>query len=254
MKKLLSMLLLCAMLTCMLASCDTFTAASTIAQADKALEEAPYTVTMSMDFTCEDATLNRIFDALTMEFPVSVDGENLSMSMSTDVMGVTAAVDMTIADKVLYYNASIMGQSIKMKATLSEEDYKKFIEENSSEMPVNSASFETVTMETVDGKKVITCTGITTEGLTQMNDLLADALKTAGASSTVSDLTMTMTVADGKYETMALTATYSVTAAGETHTVSMTMTAAYSYEDVAPITAPADADSYTDVSYSDIMG
>lgn len=254
MKKLLSVLLLCAMLTCLFASCDLGNAARVIAKADQALQEAPYTVTMSMDFTCEDETLNQIFDALSMEIPVTVDGENLSMKMSTEVMGMTTAMEITVVDKVLYYNATILNQSMKMKASLSEEDYKAFIEDNNSEMPVDSASFETVTMETVDGKKVITCTGITNDGLTAMNQLLSDTLTALGAESTVSDLSFVMTVADGKYESMALTATYSVTVSGKTHTVSLSMNAKYSYENVSAIVAPSDADSYKDVSYGEIMG
>lgn len=51
-----------------------------------------------------------------------------------------------------------------------------------------------------------------------------------------------------------LTATYTVTAGGETHTVSLTMNAKYTYENIQPVTAPADADSYKDVSFDEIVG
>ena len=77
MKRFLSILLLLSLLVCAFASCDTLTAAAAIAKAEKALEEKPYTVTMSMDFDCEDKNLNTVFDALSLEFPVTVDGEKL---------------------------------------------------------------------------------------------------------------------------------------------------------------------------------
>ena len=45
-----------------------------------------------------------------------------------------------------------------------------------------------------------------------------------------------------------------MTVEGETHTVSLTMNARYTYEDIQPITAPADADSYKEVSFDEIVG
>lgn len=258
MKKIISVVLLIAMIamsTCLFASCEAVTAASAIEKADKALTEGPYTVTMSMDFECDNAQLNAIFDAMTMEFPITVDGDNMQMNMSMDIMeGVSASVSMTVVDKVLYSNTSVAGQTMKMKATLSEDDYKEFIKENGAEMPIDSANFETLTLETVDGKQVVTCSGITSEGTEALNKLLADSLSGMGADASIGDLSYVLTIADGKYESMALTVSYSITVAGQTYTVSMTMNAKYSYAEVAPITAPADADTYSEVSFDQIMG
>lgn len=254
MKRILSILLLLSLLVCAFASCDTLTAAAAIAKAEKALEEKPYTVTMSMDFDCEDKNLNTVFDALSLEFPVTVDGENLYMDMSTEVMGFQTGITMTVVDKVLYANTTVMNQSVKLKATLTEENYEEFIKNNNAELPVTTENFETLTMEVKDGKQIVTCSGITTEGLTAMNDLLFDALTAMGAEATAGDLTMVATISDGLFESMALTATYTVTAGGETHTVSLTMNAKYTYEGIQPITVPADADSYKDVSFDEIVG
>ena len=254
MKKIISTLLLIAMIAmsvCSFASCEAATATAAIAKADKALAENPYTVTMSMDFNCDDAVLNQIFDAMSMEFPVTFDGKNMAMNMTMEGL---ATINMTMVENVLYYDMSMFGESVKMKATLTEEQYEEFKKTNSTEMPVDSASFETLTMETVDGKKVITCSGISTEGLTAMNDLMSDALTSAGAEAAVGDLSFTVTIDDGKYESMALSATYSVTIAGQTYSVGMTMNAKYTYENVQPITAPADAANYTEVSFDDLMG
>lgn len=254
MKRILSILLLLSLLVCAFASCDTLTAAAAIAKAEKALEEKPYTVTMSMDFDCEDKNLNTVFDALSLEFPVTVDGENLYMDMSTEVMGFQTGITMTVVDKVLYANTTVMNQSVKLKATLTEENYEEFIKNNNAELPVTTENFETLTMEVKDGKQIVTCSGITTEGLTAMNDLLSDALTAMGAEAAAGDLTMVATISDGLFESMALTATYTVTAGGETHTVSLTMNAKYTYEGIQPITVPADADSYKDVSFDEIVG
>ena len=257
MKKILSIALIAAMIAmsvCVFASCDVAVASSAIAKADKALSEGPYIVTMSMDFNCDSAELNQVFDAMSMEIPITVDGDNMALKMSTEAMGMSMDIGMTVVDKVLYYDMSLFGQSMKMKATMSEENYKEFLEENGTEMPVDSTQFETLTLDVVDGKQVITCTGITTEGLDNLNKVLGDSLTSIGAEAAVGDLSYVLTIADGKYESMVLTVSYSVTVDGETYTVSMTANAKYTYTEVKPITAPADADKYTEVSFDEILG
>lgn len=252
MKRVLSVLLMLSLLVCLFASCDTLTAAAAMTKAEKALGDIPYTVTMSMDFTCEDEKLNAVFDALSLELPVTVDGDDLYLDMSTEVMGFTTGITMTVVDKVLYANTTVMNQSVKLKSTLTEEDYEEFLKDNNTELPVTADSFETLSMEVRDGKQIVTCTGITTEGLTAMNDHLADTFKALGAEAAAGDLTLVATISDGLFESLALTASYSVTVEGETHSLSLAMNARYSYEDIRPITAPADADSYTDVSFDEI--
>ena len=253
MKKIISIALMIAMLAmsvCAFASCEAVTAASAIKKADEALLKAPYTVTMSMNFESDNAEMNEIFDAMSMEIPVTVDGENIAINMS--ISGI--AMNMTVVDKVLYYDVSFLGQSQKKKTTLTDEQYKEFTDENGVQMPINSANFETLTLETVDGKQVITCTGITTEGTEELNKMLADSVGEMGAKATIGDLSFKITIADGKYESMDLSVSYTVTVEGMTVTTTMTMNAKYAYEDVKPITAPADADSYEAMDYDNILG
>ena len=258
MKRMISTLLLIAMVAASVfafASCEPATAAEALARADKALTETPYTVTMSMDFNTDNAELNAVFDTMSMEFPITVDGDNMAMDMSMALAeGMSASIKMVVVDQVLYYDMSLFGQSVKMKATLNEEQYQEFIAENNAEMPIDPSSFATLTMEKVDGKHVITCSGISDEGLNEMNKLLSDALTAMGADAAVGDLSFVITVNEDKYESMALTASYSVTVEGQAYTVSMTMNAKYTYDNVQPIVAPSDAASYTEADFDDMLG
>ena len=253
MKKIISIALMIAMLAmsvCAFASCEAVTAASAIKKADEALLKAPYTVTMSMNFESDNAEMNEIFDAMSMEIPVTVDGENFAINMS--ISGI--AMNMTVVDKVLYYDLSMFGETAKMKTTLTDEQYKEITEEDGVQMPVDSANFETLTLETVDGKQVITCTGITTEGTEALNKMMNESVGEMGAEAAISDLSFKITIADGKYESMALSVTYTVTVEGTSVSTTMTMNAKYAYDDVKPITAPADADSYEEMDYDEIIG
>ncbi len=255
MKRIIPFILALMLVACMLAFTSCESVESALEKADKALKEKPYTVSMSMDFECDDKTLNTIFDAMSVEVPINIDGDNVSMDMSMDVAGQSLGMKMSVVDKVLYSSVD-MGAlgSTKMKATLNDEQLKEFIRENTAEMPVDYFQFEELKQEKKDGKEIITCSGITTEGLTALNKEMSDALVNMGADAAVGDISFVITLADGKYESVALTCSYTVTIQGKAYTVSMTMNAKYEYQDVAAITAPADADSYTEVNYSDIMG
>ncbi len=255
MKKLLSVVLVLTMLVCMFAftSCEE-SALATLEKADAALIAAPYTMTMSMNFECDDTTLNTVFDALAIDIPITVDGDNVSMTMQTELMGSTVGIQMTLVDKVLYSATSIMDMDVKMKCTLSETEVTEFKGTNNAELPISYVNFDTLTMEAKDGKQVITCTGITTEGTAALNKLLSDALKALGAEAAMGDMSFVITLADGKYDSMALTVSYSVTVAGETKTVSLTMNASYAYDNVPAISAPADAADYQEVNYNEIIG
>ncbi len=254
MKKLLSVMLALMLIVGTLAFTSCESVESTLEKADKALAEKPYTVTMDMDFECDDATLNAIFDALSMEIPLTVDGDNVSLDMEMDVMGQSVGMKMLVVDKVLYSSVDLGITQTKMKATLDDTQLKEFMDENATTMPVDYLQFEELKMEKKDDKQVITCSGITTEGLSELNKTMSESLEALGAEAAAGDISFEITLKDGKYDTMTMTCSYSVTIEGKTYTVGMTTNATYAYKDVAKITAPTDADSYQDVSYDQIVG
>ncbi len=222
-------------------------------EASKALSEKPYTMTLKMDFDSDNAELNEAFALMNLEFPVTIDGENLSFGMSTEVFGQAMSTNMTLVDKVLYYDiqaGEILSQ--KMKVTLSEEELKEFLNQQSIDMPVDYSQFAELKSEKKDGKTVISCSGITDEGKKALNDQMAASLAALGGTAELGDISYAITISDGKFEAMELSCTYSVSMSGKSITATMKMVAAFDYEDVAAVTVPADADSYKAVNFSDL--
>ncbi len=252
MKKILA-LVMALILTCvMLVSCDN--PISMLKKADAALDEAPYAVTMKMEFECDNDELNQIFSLMNMEIPATVDGENLAMDMSMNMMGYAVDAKMTVADKVMYYNMEMMGESVKMKATMNDEQYSEFMAENNTQMAVNPKDFGKLTVENRDGKKYIACGEISEEGIKALNDVMADSLEGMDGEATVSNVTYGVTISNGKYESIEMTCVYSVTIYEETYNVTFNLSAEFSYDNVEKITAPADADTYEEVSFDDLEG
>ncbi len=225
-----------------------------LAAASQSLTERPYTMTMKMEFSSDNQEMNAVFEMMNMEIPVTIDGENLSMDMSMDIMGETMTTKMILVDKVLYYDVQFAGVSQKMKATLSDQQFAEFMGEQTVGMPVDYSEFAVLKAETKNGKTVISCEGITDAGKKALNDLMASSLEGSGGSAAIGDFTYTITLKDGKYEAMDLTCTYTVTVAGLSVSVTMTMGADICYDNVPAITVPADADAYTAIDYDDLMG
>ncbi len=225
-----------------------------LAEAEQILAEKPVKMTMKMNFQSDNAEIQKIFDMMNIEVPVIIDGENMAMDMSMDVMGQTVVAKMTLVDKVLYYNMELMGQSMKMKANLTDEELVEFMGENSAEMPVDYTQFAELKAENKDGKTVITCTGITDEGKKALNDEMASALEALGGSAEMGELTYTITLKDGKYEAMDLSCAYTVTVSGTSVSTTMSLGVTFSYDNVAAVAAPSDAADYQDMSFGDIMG
>ena len=235
----------------MLASCQSVD--SILEQAEAALLTTPYTMTMKMAFSSDNKTVDQILSIMNVEIPVTVDGKNIAMDMELDIMGATAGVEAIVADMVMYYNIQVMGQNVKMKATMNEEQYEEFMAESNTEMMVDPEDFGEMTVEKKDGKKYIACAKISDEALEELNEMMEDALKAVGGKATVSEVSYGVTLNDGKYEAMDMTCVYTVTVGGETCTVTFQLSAQFAYDNVEKITAPADADSYLEVNFGDLM-
>ncbi len=224
-------------------------------EAAKLLEETPYTMTVKMDFETDNKEFNEIFKMMSMDVPLTVDGDDMSMEMSMDMMGQTIKNKMTLVDKVLYCDVQAGTVSQKMKTTLTDEQFADFKDEQSAEMPVDYSQFTELTAEKKDGKTVISCAGINDDGKKALNDEIGASLEELGGKAELGELSYVITLnKDGKYESMELKCTYTFEVEGESVTVDITVGADISYDDVDEIVAPSDADSYQSVKYSDIVG
>ncbi|MBE6585757.1 MAG: hypothetical protein E7645_04420 [Ruminococcaceae bacterium] len=269
MKKILVLLLSLVMVLSMFVACETpnvegekteapteapteATPQSVMEAADQAMLSAPYKMTMKMAYSSDNAELNEVYKQMDMEIPMIVDGNNMSMDMSMEMEGITIKMLMTIVDKTLYYDMEIMGQSQKVKCSLTDKQLEDFMKENNAQLPVSPEEFGKISMEEKDGKFLISCDEITAEGTKMLNDLMAGSL--GDVDLTIDDITFTMTIADNKYESMNMGTTCSMNIGDTKTSVTLDADVLFDYENVAPITAPEDADSYQEMSYDDLMG
>jgi len=251
MKKLFIFVVALVLLCSTLVSCDT--PYLILYKADAALEEAPYVMTVKMSFESDNKDMNDLFSAMNIEIPITVDGKNIGIDMNMDMMGYTANAKVTVVDMVMYYDMEILGQNIKMKATMDKDQYQDFLNENNTKPMINTESLGKLTIESKNGKKYIICDEIGDDGIKALNDMVEKSLQPLGASAAIDDILYQVTISNDKYEAMDMTCTYFITAAGETCTATLRMSTEFSYDNVAKITAPADADNYQETSFENLM-
>lgn len=251
MKKIIALVLMLILTCSMMVSCDT--PQSILQNADAALKNEPYKVTMTMNIESDNSELNEALSMMNMEIPVTVDGKNIALDMSVDIFGYVANSKIIVADMVMYYDVNMLGQSIKMKSKMSEEDYQEFIKNNNTQMILSPSDFESLTLESKDGKTYISCTDITSDGLNEIKDLMQGYLGDIASHADISNIKFGVTIDDGKYDSMDLSCVISITENSETYSVTLKLSAEFSYDDVSRITAPSDANDYQEMDFEDLI-
>ena len=140
-----------------------------------------------------------------------------------------------------------------MKATLDEEAYNELVSESNAEMIINPEDFASLDVETKDGKKYIACAEISDEALAELNDVMEQALKSVNGKATVNDIVYSVTLNDGKYESMDMTCFYSVTVSDKTCDVTFKLSADFAYDNIEEVVAPSDASEYQEADLDNFL-
>ena len=266
MKRFFALVLTIVLICCTFTSCDAVLAKflppkeddplTLIEKADAALTEAPYIVTVKSDFESNHKNVHDKLAALNGEVPMTIDGENISINMSTKSSGYTLDMSVIVVDKVMYYSLTMLGQTAKVKVNLNDEQYKEYMETHKPGLTVGAEDFGELTVETKDGKKYISCNQLSKSGIKKINDVMEEGLESANVKADISftGLSFTIVLADGKYESIEEIITYDLKIDGGSYTITLTSTAKLSYDDAEAVTVPADAKKYQTVDYDDLVG
>lgn len=244
--KIAALLLGLILLLSLFTACDMDDPKAMQANAALKLLEAPYIMTMTMDYSCDDAKINQVLQSFVSdsEMSMNVDGKNFILKMKT----LGQKVEYVFADNVLYLE--MMG--IKMKSEVSEEDIGEVLDIGASYIDdLSVEAFSSVkTDKRADGSVEISCKGFTSEANEMISSLL-DSLKAIGDSTKVEldkDKFEYVVVIgkDGKYESISMSLIINIDVDGDKLEVKYKANMAFNYEDAVKVKAPADADDYFD--------
>ena len=231
------------------------TAEDWIVTAEENLKSADYTETVAIAFSSDHAQMSQTVSSMqTSNATVKVSGDAFSVNMQVKTASAEVSRSYVMTEGYLYHSNTLkVGEdavTVKEKAPASALDLYLTLESVSVGASIDSDDFANLSMTTDGTKYHVTCTGIRNNALVELNEIFG--VTTDASKLIVNDVTYEAIIENDKFVETALTVVYTVMTGTEIYELTATRTASYTYESVA-VTAPADAEDYTAVSYEELI-
>lgn len=240
MKKITSVLLVLAMLTACLCSCDLIGGkdpGELIAAAEAELRLAPYSINMNIKYESADEGMKAAIEAFSAPvIKTEVDGDDFKITMSFKNDGIKSGLIYTCVDGVLYTELNDGGHV--STSTTEGADMAAITEALGAHAGISTDDFNTVKTQSRGNVSVITCTEIKDEPLDALVSSLTEQLADIEALVNIKDVVLAMQFTDGKYDVTILTCSYVITVGSEVYNLTMTYTSKFNYEAEVEISAP----------------
>ena len=251
-KKIASILLICALTVSGLVSCRKKTEES---------GTAPHIITVSIDFSC-DEELTALFDQLEKEKTVVyVDGDKYKVDSQIEIEAdstnfykdVFTVIDGTVYEHYRYYLNGVLHNDEKVKAPITDEESNDFLHRSCRIGGISVDRFASSTEENRDGKNVTVYTGPSKEDCIVLERTLISVLEGVCDLVAVTSATVTVEMTDGRYTKAVAECHYKLTLYGEEYSVSSTVTLDYDYDTDFEILVPDDDINYAYVEIEEII-
>ena len=238
-KRFIGFSLVLVLLISVLAGCKAAEPAVLVASAELALEEAPYTVNATVEYTSPDESMSAIIKSFSNPtIKVAVDGERFRAQMDIKNGDTSNYIVYTYVDGFLYTQWQENGVTYTDKEEYTKEDKDALATSLGSGAGVGILDFENVSSKR-DGKvDVISCDRIKAESLGSLISSLEEQLTSINATVEIKDAALTMEIQDGKYQSTVLTCEYYITTELDSYVINMTYTTEFDYESGVAISAP----------------
>jgi len=238
--KIISVLLCVIMLLTVLVGCEQKKAETLLTQAGVQMLDKQFTMTMTMDYSCNDAELNEAFATVSdTETVIVVDGKNVRMDMTVMDQQITVLC----VNNIVYMD--IFG--MKVKSFLSDEDYAEMFSENAELADMDLEDFISIKVEdSANGGKTIICKGFSEELASAMTEGAGavDGVQNIDVDEEGSNVTINLDK-DGNFESIAIELTMTLLVVDKGYvTVDASMDYTFDYTKGEKLTYPEDADQY----------
>lgn len=233
-------------------------------KADKALGEKAYTVEVDFDFECADEEAKGIFEQLEaaqtkLYFKDGKIKTNNSISIDYGEGKTLFKTSYTIVDGVVYsyMNYAIDDETpreIKSKAYATADDIDTILGELIFIGKLSGSDFGESTKGKLDGENFIVYASASDSAKVILEEAMASQLEGASDSVELTEARMTVEIENGKYDTVSVECTYSITLQGKAYTVDAEIELEFNFDESFEISTPADASEYGTTDIDNIIG
>ncbi len=216
-----------------------------------------YIFTANVIFTSDDPDMKAAANAMSSAMRIKVDGDNVALNQTTISDNLLITKQYTLVDGMLYHSTKISSESLEAeileKATMDEGDKDDLLSSVGAGAQIGLGDFSSHSISTAEGKNTYTCSNISAGARASLLAIFSRAFASYDATLEIDSVEYVLTMAGERNESSTLSCDFTVVMDGAEYSFTMSISGSYQYTDKAGVSAPNDADSYTEVSYTDII-
>ena len=173
-----------------------------------------------------------------------------------DLDGTLIEKEYLVTAGILYYtHTETKGESVaavKEKVVLNADEKTAVAEDVGMSAPLSYSDFDEVEVQSSSNVNLITCKAIKSDAASAIAESVKSSLGIEGAKVSVSEAELQIRLVDGKYNGEYLHISYVVELDGVSYDLDMKLSRDYDVTTPVEITAPSDAESYVNTTYSEL--
>ena len=259
MKRIISLVLMLAIMLLSLTSCARLSAAMDLQDAYPT-DEQDYTVKSEIDFDIDDKNIISLYPTLAGDVKTTATkcGENKKTVIETPIEGRRMVSEQTLVGNTYYIKASLTAagtvlESQRLRIELTDSQREEIFASEGSETGFGIGDFGRVKREKVDGAVVYTLSEFKDGSVSGLEDLVRGFLSSVDAEVKTVKMEITLTLVDGVVSTETVECEFSIRDGSYEFNLPMTMVNTYTMNPD-EITVPINASNYQLVPYDMIFG
>ena len=237
-----------------LASCDN--TAGTEDPED--LQTDNYVATVQIKLATDDNKMKAAVDAMSSSSVINVSGDNLSIHTVSDANETKLDNSYTLIDGILYHSLVInVGEytvAETKKAEFTAENKDKLIYDVGAGASIGVEDFYNVEASKFGDAYTYVCSDAFDELKESLVDLVSSRFESIGATVYIDNVDYQLESLNGRSSSSVLSCSYVIAMDGESYEITMRLYTSYDYDSEPQISLPENSDSFTLVSYEEIVG
>ncbi len=218
-----------------------------------------YVATIKVSYATEDEKLASAVSAMNnVVTTVTANGDDLKVSAVASLGGVTVNNEYVYIEDMLYYSITL-GLADKSatdykKSAMTDTDRDALLSKVGPGASIGVKDFLKFDKVKEDNLTTYTCSNMTGESKDSLAKVFASKLSAIGATAIVNSASYTLKLVDDRNSASTLSCDLTVTMDGAEYQLTVNIECEYDYDADTSVSAPQNADKYTEVTLSEIIG
>lgn len=252
-----------AILICIVMVCGTLVSCDIIGQGNNGnnqnLQTDKYTLTVTTQFATNDEKMKSAINALgAANYVINVDGDDLQLENSTELQGASVDNSYIYVDGTLYHAQTVSVGDKQLssyeKSIMTVEEREALVSNLGTGASIGIGDFLDQQMNTFGATTTYICSEMDEESKASLSEIYEKKFAAIGAEVIIDSASYQLEVLNGRNHKSVLSCDFVIILDGEEYKLTVHTYYTYDYDAEFSISAPENADRYTETSTEDIIG